>query len=478
MKLPSVPSVAASAFGICLSFLATSWVSQAATFNQEAVPQERFTAIAVPLAQGNRHTLLVLEQVSETRQCWAENEDNPGVIEPLLLQFDFAGICGRSTDSNGYSIRVAGEDKALDYRLSIEKRNSQLVLVGVPLRHPRAPKLEIGRTETLASGFLKLTLDPGWQFAKRSYQGKVLGHVYLARETMPTVADQAMIAAAPLPIAATSSSAPSKLPDRQDAAVTPPQSSSVSKSLNKSASKPLTKGAPQPAPTASSSPVSATAIPTAGMAQGVPLTPPPSSPAKNSPKVVGTLGAGTIPSQPVATSTLKPITAPIEITVPFPSSTTTGSSPLAPAQAYASSAPPAPNTHNLDLPTLTPGLLAVPSAPVPLGRTGNEPDLISAQNAELNETTTAFGVDEPPAPHFKIAMSRPAQFPFRVFVNAADTERQSQVKSIVPDAFRSSYRGQSVLQVGAFQERSKADEMVNLLRSRGIDSILDAESGQ
>jgi hypothetical protein len=43
---------------------------------------------------------------------------------------------------------------------------------------------------------------------------------------------------------------------------------------------------------------------------------------------------------------------------------------------------------------------------------------------------------------------------------------------LVPDAFRSSYQGRTVLQVGAFEDRTKADEVMDLLNRNGIVSIL------
>lgn len=153
--------------------------SVAATFEQIPVEQNKFIAVAAPFGESS-HQLLIIEQKSNARQCWSESGSNPVIVDPLLLNFDFSGICGRSTDSNGYSIRMAGEDLGLDYLLRIVERDGELVLVGTNSRDRSAPEVIVGRTQGLANGFVKIVLEPGWDFARRSYQGKPLGHIYLA----------------------------------------------------------------------------------------------------------------------------------------------------------------------------------------------------------------------------------------------------------------------------------------------------------
>jgi hypothetical protein len=155
-----------------------------ATFKQEEVEQNKFIAIAAPLSNGARQ-LLILEQQSDKQACWSESGTNPVVVEPLLLQFDFTGICGRNTDSNGYSIRMADQDLGLYYRLSIIERDGEFVLVGISDRDRQAPPIEIGRTRGIHPGFAKIHLEPGWQFTKRTFQDKTLGHVYLSSSLTP-----------------------------------------------------------------------------------------------------------------------------------------------------------------------------------------------------------------------------------------------------------------------------------------------------
>ncbi|WP_404787727.1 DUF3747 domain-containing protein [Altericista sp. CCNU0014] len=378
---------------------AVSPAAAAATFDQKDMEQERVIAVAVPLAQGARYNLLILEQLSNAKQCWQANPGNPGTIDPLLLKFDFTNICGRSTDSNGYSVRIAGQDKGMDYRLSIAKENDRLVLLAVPSRNSQEPTLEIARSENLAAGFLKLQLNPEWRFTKRAYSGKTLGHIYLTRDSST---GGNYIAARP----GTSAS----------------RSASNSQSLGVSPSRSSLQTQPQ--------------------------------------------------RKTIFSGGLAPITAPIQIPVPAP----TGSQRLRQPPIFtarAVSTAPLENDRN-GLPNLSAGVLPVPTSNIPMGNAGHESDIITASTPSLNLNAMAPGMaggGAAGAP-FQMAMVNPK---YRVFVNATDRNQQKMVKTLVPDSFRSSYQGRPMLQVGAFQDRAQANEVIDLLNRNGINSILAGE---
>jgi N-acetylmuramoyl-L-alanine amidase len=162
----------------------------AVSFGQKEVDQTKFIAIAKPVGQDS-HQLIVLEQVTDKKQCWSESGAQPAIVDPLLLKFDFTGICGRSTDANGYSIRMDGQDLGGKYTLRIRYRNNDMVLVGSP-DDPKDPEIVIGRANGMVKDFAKIQLDPGWYFSKRTFTTpktektpetvKVLGHVYLTRD--------------------------------------------------------------------------------------------------------------------------------------------------------------------------------------------------------------------------------------------------------------------------------------------------------
>lgn len=168
----------------------------AATFGQQEVDQSKLIAIAAPRGNTGAYQLLILEQTSTQRPCWAESGSNPIRVDPLLLTFNFTGICDRKTDSNGFSIRMAGEDLALNYNLRVVRTDQDLVLIGYPSRDRNAPILEIGRAYGVIPGeFAKLILNPNWRFTKRTYEGRTLGHVYLTTDA--SLADVAATTAAP-----------------------------------------------------------------------------------------------------------------------------------------------------------------------------------------------------------------------------------------------------------------------------------------
>ncbi len=185
----------------------------AATFDSAEVKGDNFIAVAAPYGD-NKHQLLIIEQLSNRRPCWRETGSNPVTVDPLLLNFDFTGICGRSTDSNGYSLRMSGEDLGLDYLLRIVERNGELVLVGTPRVNRSAPEVEIGSTQGITNGFAKIILNPGWRFTRRTYQGKSLGHIYLTTDSSAPVASQ-------------SNTPPRALPSSQPSFSSPPPAPSV-----------------------------------------------------------------------------------------------------------------------------------------------------------------------------------------------------------------------------------------------------------
>ena len=174
VRLAALATAAASTFSLVPSAVAS-------TFGQQEVDQNKFVAISVPRVGGSPQ-LVVLEQISDSQKCWKESGASPVTVEALLLNFDFTGICGRSTDTNGYSIRMAGQDLGLLYKLKIIKNNTEFMLVGVSNTDPNAPAIEIGKTHGIGSGLTKIDLKPGWRFSKRTYDGKAVGHIYLTSD--------------------------------------------------------------------------------------------------------------------------------------------------------------------------------------------------------------------------------------------------------------------------------------------------------
>lgn len=155
----------------------------AVEFDKTEVEQERFVAVAFPRTFG--YSLIVFEQISDAQACWSEQGSSPTVVDPLLVNFDFTGICGRATDSNGYSVRMGGKDLALSHRLTVRSVDGEIFLVATSQDNPEASPILIGRSYGMSNGFTKIILEPGWRFTKRSYQGKTLGHIYFTNDRRP-----------------------------------------------------------------------------------------------------------------------------------------------------------------------------------------------------------------------------------------------------------------------------------------------------
>lgn len=176
----SYSTLAILAAALCTAVSINSTLkAQEPLFGEQEVEQGQFIAIASPYGEG-KHQLLILEQKSDTQACWSESGSNPTLVDPLLLNFDFTGICGRSTDSNGYSMRMNGQDMGLDYMLRIVKVDGDLLLVGTPRFDDTQPEIIVGRTYGTDPGYVKIYLEPGWEFARRTYQERPLGHIYLS----------------------------------------------------------------------------------------------------------------------------------------------------------------------------------------------------------------------------------------------------------------------------------------------------------
>ncbi|WP_416667808.1 DUF3747 domain-containing protein [Egbenema bharatensis] len=181
MRLSFRKLTAIAAITALLTILFTSRPVPAATFGQREVDQSRFIAIAAPVSGGAGHQLLILEQLTEERPCWREFGSQPVIVDPVLTNFDFTGICGRSTDSNGYSVRVNGQDMGLDFNLRVLRRDNDLRLYAVSGTRGQN-EIEIGRAYGTTSDFARIYLNPGWRFTKRTLDDRTLGHVYLTYE--------------------------------------------------------------------------------------------------------------------------------------------------------------------------------------------------------------------------------------------------------------------------------------------------------
>jgi len=178
-------------------------------------------------------------------------------------------------------------------------------------------------------------------------------------------------------------------------------------------------------------------------------------PAPETPRRVSPPSLLPTPSRRVAppANNTSPTPAPIPIPVPPPQSSAPLPPPPAPRQ---SPLPPANRSSSVtsQVPNLDP--LPVPNVDIPLG-----------DNRYADRVPNRASVPgSPPPPPTSVASALGLRY--RVIVYASSTQDQNRVKSLVPDAFRSSYQGRSVIQVGAFATLEEAQERVELVRSSGL----------
>ena len=147
-------------------------------FDSKPLKQDQFAILARAVGRDG-WKLLVLEQIKARPLCWKDQAD--GLVEPSLNSFDFTGICSRYLDSNGYSLRTAGEDTKKSVRLRLRQGRNGLELHALdPNRNTAVVVATARQARRNKNAFVKLKLEPGWQLERRAYQGRTLSHVYFA----------------------------------------------------------------------------------------------------------------------------------------------------------------------------------------------------------------------------------------------------------------------------------------------------------
>ncbi|MEM9450879.1 MAG: N-acetylmuramoyl-L-alanine amidase [Cyanobacteria bacterium P01_E01_bin.6] len=150
----------------------------AASFSNRPIPESQVVATAAPIGS-NSHQLIILEQISSERECW---QDNGATIDPLLLNFDFVGICGRATGSNGATLFVGGEDLGWRYAIRIMRDGDNLRLTAQSTSDSNAPTLELGTAQEVDGELVEINLNSGWSITKRVYNGEPVLHYYLTND--------------------------------------------------------------------------------------------------------------------------------------------------------------------------------------------------------------------------------------------------------------------------------------------------------
>lgn len=152
--------------------------AKAVSFQERNVSQDEFAVVAVPFGY-QEHRLEIIEQIPGEKQCWQESGSAPVEIDMLLLNFDHTDSCRRIINTNGYTLRVNGQDDRVARIVKIVQNNGELQLVAFH-KDSTQPSIVIGETNGLSDGPMKIILNPGWQITKRVHEGKVIDHLYLS----------------------------------------------------------------------------------------------------------------------------------------------------------------------------------------------------------------------------------------------------------------------------------------------------------
>ncbi len=446
-----IATLATVATTTAMTALTAAPALSAAQFGQQEVDQSRFAAIAAPVGSTS-HQLLILEQINNSRLCWQDVGN--GVVEPLLLNFNFTGICGRSTDSNGYSVRVGGQDMGWRYSLRMVRQGSNLKLIAAPTTDRSLPELEIGSTTSTSSNFLQVQLNPGWRLTKRVYNGQTIGHVYLTHDQdLNTL----VASAAPRP----STPAPAPVQPSQPV-VTPPIAAPPI------ATTPVVTTPVTTTPVANA-PVANAPTPSRPLPQ---LPPPPnvSNPAVGGPSSGSSVVVPTVPvfPTPIPSATPSPV-----FTGPAPAP-----SPIASQQGF---------SHRVVVPANTPleqdrVRRTVPGAfrttingqiymQTGLFRTQAEANQSQVALRQQNLMASVLAVDTVSQPSLP-SQPAPSQadLSYRVVVLASTPLEQDRVRRVAPGAFRTTIDGRTYMQAGLFRSRAEADRLQATLRQQNLQA--------
>lgn len=115
-------------------------------------------------------------------------------------------------------------------------------------------------------------------------------------------------------------------------------------------------------------------------------------------------------------------------------------------------------------------------APPPVTETsvGNKELVFNASASSVSDDDQPKPEPVPFPPTFtsSTSSSPAAEVKYKVLVEAMDEEEESEVRSLYPQAFLTVFEGQSLLQVGAFNNRDKAEEAEQNLGNLGLATYL------
>ncbi|HEY9701472.1 MAG TPA: hypothetical protein V6C58_03460, partial [Allocoleopsis sp.] len=100
------------------------------------------------------------------------------------------------------------------------------------------------------------------------------------------------------------------------------------------------------------------------------------------------------------------------------------------------------------------------------------PDILPVPSANIPVGSPVNKIIPPPSSE-KIGLSETKKNYYRVLVEVHNINEEEKVRSLITDAFFTTYKGRKMLQIGTFNQRSFAEDMLQELRVKGIIGIID-----
>ncbi len=136
----------------------------------------------------------------------------------------------------------------------------------------------------------------------------------------------------------------------------------------------------------------------------------------------------------------------------------------APAPVSAPAPAPIPTVPTIDT-TANPSLPAPPPVTEPKPSTGNK-ELVFTASSSVPTIEAAQPQPVPFPPTISSSSTNPVKY--KVLVEALDSNEENEVRSLYPEAFETVFKGQSLLQIGAFNNRDKAKQAERSLAKLGL----------
>ena len=133
MKRPYLALAVLALAGSTLAGAFPLLAKAAAIFGSQPLDPSRFSVLARPVGNSDWN-LVVLEQRAAKPQCWQERND--GQVDSTLTRLDFSAACAQYTDSNGYYLRIDGEELVSNDNLQVRQVGQELQLLATSNGEP------------------------------------------------------------------------------------------------------------------------------------------------------------------------------------------------------------------------------------------------------------------------------------------------------------------------------------------------------